>query len=49
MKIGLKIKIIEFYFRRNNNHYYSYLTATRMEGIENIENMDIFAPTYGTS
>jgi hypothetical protein len=28
--------------------YYSNLTATRIEGIENIENMDVFTPTYGT-
>ena len=49
MKIGLKNKIIEIYFRRNNNHYYSYLTPTRMEGMENMGKIDIFAPTYGTS
>ncbi len=48
MKIGLKIKITENYFRRNNNHYYSYLTATRMEGMENMGKIDIFTPKYCT-
>jgi len=29
--------------------YYSNLTATRMEGIENIENMDVLFPIYSTT
>jgi hypothetical protein len=28
---------------------YSNLTATRMEGIENIEIIDFFTPIYGTT
>jgi len=28
--------------------YYSYLTATRMEGMENIGKIDIFTPKYCT-
>jgi hypothetical protein len=29
--------------------FYSYLLATRREGIENMGNIDVFAPRYGTS
>jgi hypothetical protein len=47
-KLVWKLKFIEIYFGRNNCHYYSSLTATRMEGMENMENIDIFTPTYGT-
>jgi hypothetical protein len=28
--------------------YYSYLTATRIEDMENMGNIDIFTPIYGT-
>jgi len=28
--------------------YYSYLTATRIEDVENMGNMDIFTPIFGT-
>jgi hypothetical protein len=30
------------------NICYSYLTATRIESMENMEIIDIYTPTYGT-
>jgi hypothetical protein len=30
------------------NNYYCNLTATRIEGVENIEKIDILTPTYAT-
>jgi hypothetical protein len=35
-------------FQNGGSFYYSYLTATRKEGIENVGNMDIIIPTYDT-
>jgi hypothetical protein len=34
--------------RVTNPVYYSYLTATRMEDMENVEFIDIFTTIYGT-
>ena len=30
------------------DYYYSYLTSTKMEDVENMEEMDILTPIYGT-